>query len=80
MAGGKKQETEAEMDPETRLKKMVKETGEVQSVYGGFEITVTKPNLFPWYRVIHELVEIGQNVWMSKKEGRIHIRSEPKEE
>jgi hypothetical protein len=43
----KVKEPEAEMDAETRLKKMVKETGEVQSVYGGFEVTVTKSNLFP---------------------------------
>jgi hypothetical protein len=68
------------MDAESRLKKMVKETGEVHSVYGGFEVAVTKPTLFPWYRVIHELLEIGQNVWMSKKEGTILVRSEPREE
>jgi hypothetical protein len=68
------------MDPETRLKKMVKETGKVQSVYGGYEITVTKPNLFPWHKVIRELLEIGQEVWVNKKEGKLRIRTEPKEE
>lgn len=66
------------MDPIERLKKIVKDTGEVSSVYGGFEIKILKPTVFPWYKVFNQLIEIGQEVWIDKKEGEIHITSEPK--
>jgi len=65
------------MDPVERLKKIVEDTGEVHSVYGGFEIRVLKPTLFPWYRAMNELLEIGQEIWINKKEGKICIISEP---
>jgi hypothetical protein len=48
------------MDPEERLKKLVREMGDVGSVYGGLEIKVSRPNLFPWYKVFRLLIEIGQ--------------------
>jgi hypothetical protein len=66
------------MDVEERLKEAVKGTGEVNSVYGGFEIRVLKPDLFPWYIVVKELIEIGQEIWVDEKEGKIAITSEPK--
>jgi hypothetical protein len=66
------------MDIEERLKKIVKDTGEVASVYGGFEIRVLKPNLFPWYKIIKRLIDIGQETWVNEKEGKICIISEPK--
>lgn len=66
------------MDVEERLKKIVKDTGEVTSVYGGFEIRVLKPNLFPWYKIIKRLIDIGQEIWVNEKEGKICITSEPK--
>jgi hypothetical protein len=66
------------MDVEDRLKEAVKGTGEVNSEYGGFEIRVLKPNLFPWYKVVKELIEIGQEIWIDEKEGKISITSEPK--
>jgi hypothetical protein len=47
------------MDVEERLKKIVKDSGEVTSVYGGFEIRVLKPNIFPWYKIIKRLMDIG---------------------
>ena len=65
------------MDAVERLKEMVEDTGDVDSVYGGFEIRIVKPTLFPWYKVINELLEIGQEIWIAKKEGRICIISEP---
>jgi len=65
------------MDAVERLKEMVEDTGHVDSVYGGFEIGIVKPTLFPWYKVINELLEIGQEIWIAKKEGRICIISEP---
>ena len=66
------------MDPEERLKEMVKDTGEVNSVYGGLEIKVLKPNLFPWYKAVKLLIEIGQEIWDDEREGKICITSEPK--
>ena len=66
------------MDPEERLRRIVKDTGEVDCVLGGFEIKILKPALFPWYKTMNQLIEIGQNVWVSKKEGKIYITSEPK--
>jgi len=66
------------MDVGDRLKKIVKDTGEVSSVYGGFEIRVLKPNIFPWYKTIKQLIDIGQETWVNEKEGKICITSEPK--
>jgi hypothetical protein len=66
------------MDPEDRLKKLVRDTGEVDPVYGGLEVRVLKPNLFPWYKVVKLLIEIGQEIWVNEKEGKICITSEPK--
>jgi hypothetical protein len=69
---------ERAMDPIGRLRKIMEDTGEVNSVYGGFEIKVSKPNHFPWYKLINELIKIGQRVWVEKKEGKIYITSEPR--
>jgi hypothetical protein len=66
------------MDAEEQLKEIVKNTGEVTSVYGGFEIRVLKPDLFPWYKIIKRLINIGQEIWVNEKEGKICIISEPK--
>jgi len=66
------------MDPEERLKEMVRDTGDVNSVYGGLEIKVLRPNRFPWYKVVKLLIEIGQEIWVDEKEGKICITSEPK--
>ena len=66
------------MDAVERLKDMVEDTGDVNSVYGGFEIRIVKPTLFPWYKVFNQLIEIGQEVWISKIEGKMSIISNPK--
>jgi hypothetical protein len=66
------------MDPETKLRKMVKDTGKVNSVYGGFEVWVAKPALFPWYRVFNLLTDIDHEVWINKREGKICITTEPR--
>jgi hypothetical protein len=39
------------MDLEERLKKMVQDAGKVNPVYGGYEIRISKPTLFPWYKM-----------------------------
>jgi hypothetical protein len=66
------------MDPEEQLKRIVKDTGEVNSVYGGFEIKVSKPALFPWYKIFNQLIDIDQEVWLNKVEGKINITSKPR--
>lgn len=69
---------ERAMDPIERLREIMKDTGEVNSVYGGFEIKVSRPDHFPWYKLINELIKIGQRVWVEKREGKIYITSEPR--
>ena len=66
------------MDALEELRNIAKETGEVNPVYGGFEIKVLKPTLFPWYKALNYLLDIGQEVWVRKSEGEIEITSEPK--
>ncbi len=66
------------MGPEERLKKLLRDTGEVNSAYGGFEIKVSKPTLFPWHKVFNQLIGIDQDIWVNRKEGKICITSEPK--
>ena len=62
---------------EEELQKIVKDTGEIQSVYGGFEIRVDHPVLFPWHGLFNQLIEIGQQVWIGKREDKIYISSKP---
>lgn len=66
------------MDPVEKLKKMIGDAGEVKSVYGGFEIRVSKPDVFPWHKLIDHLIGIGQHVWVKKEKKKIYIVSEPK--
>ncbi len=66
------------MNLEAKLRKMVQDTGTVNSVYGGFEIWVAKPTLFPWYRVFNLLTYIDHEVWINKRENKICITAEPK--
>ncbi len=66
------------MDPEEELKRVVKDSAEVNSLYGGFEIRVSKPGQFPWYKLFNQLIDIGQEVWVSKEEDKINITSKPR--
>jgi hypothetical protein len=40
------------MDPQEEVIKVAGGTGKVAPEYGGFEITVVKPDLFPWHAVL----------------------------
>ena len=64
-------------DPEARLDKIVSESSEVISVYGGFKIRVINPSLFPWYQVFDQLIKIGQEVWINKTGGQLYVNSKP---
>lgn len=68
------------MDPQDKIVKIVGGTGEVVPEYGGYEIRVVKPDRFPWYAVLDLLLETGQEVWITKKDGKISINTEPKVE
>jgi len=68
------------MDPQDEVIKIVGETGEVAPEYGGYEIKVVKPDLFPWHAVLDLLIETDQEVWITKKYGNISINTEPKAE
>jgi hypothetical protein len=61
-----------------QLKKILDDTGEVNALYGGFEVRVDDPTRFPWYKILNLLIEIGHEIWVSKKENTIHITSKPK--
>jgi len=65
------------MDAIEQLRKIVEDSGEVNSVLGGFEIRVIDPSLFPWYQVFDQLIEIGQEVWIYKRKDKIYIGSKP---
>ena len=63
-----------------KLKQMessLKRIGIASWLLGGFKIRVINPALFPWHQVIDHLIEIGQEVWIYKKEDKIHISSKP---
>ena len=64
-------------DPEARLDKIVSESSEVISVYGGFKIRVIDPSIFPWHHLFDQLIEISQEVWMNKTGDQIYINSKP---
>ncbi len=68
------------MDWQDEVIKLVGDTAEVAPEYGGYEITVEKPGLFPWHAVLDLLIETGHEVWITKKDGKISINTEPKVE
>ena len=68
------------MDLAGKIIKRVGDTGEIVPEYGGYEITVVKPDRFPWYALLDLLLETGQEVWITKKDGKISIHTEPKVE
>ena len=55
------------MDPQDEVIKIVDGKGEVAPEYGGYEIKVVKPDLFPRHTVLDLLIETGQEVWITKK-------------
>ena len=42
------------MDPQYEVKKIVGQTVEIAPEYGGYEIKVVKPDLFPWHAVLNQ--------------------------
>jgi hypothetical protein len=59
------------------LRDMVARSGRVEEVYGGYEITITDTEYFPWYKVIYFLLDSSFEVWMEKTEYGLLIMSKP---
>ena len=59
------------------LKSKVGKTGKIVEDYGGYEITVTDNEKFPWVEVFSLLVDSGFQVWINKKNSYIQIMSKP---
>jgi hypothetical protein len=59
------------------LRDMIVRSGRVEEVYGGYEITITDTEHFPWYPVINFLLERSFEVWMNKTEYGLSIMSKP---
>ena len=66
------------MDLQGKVIKILGDTGEIVPQYGGYEITVVKPDRFPWYAVLDLLLETGQEIWITQKDGEIRIKTAPK--
>jgi len=60
-----------------RLTETVGETGIVQPVMGGYEITVKETEQFKWADVFNTLLDFSYETWISRKEKDIVIVSKP---
>jgi hypothetical protein len=62
---------------ENELKRLIGDTGQVNSYVGGFEIKVLDGELFPWENVLEFLISIPQLVWITSFEGSLVIKTKP---
>lgn len=62
---------------ESLLKVVIAETGEIYPHVGGFEIKVFDPVVFPWGKVLTYLLDIPHNVWITKENGNLVIKTKP---
>ncbi len=62
---------------EIELKRLIGDTGQVNSFVGGFEINVLDGELFPWEIVLEVLLALPQQVWITRFEGRLVIKTKP---
>ncbi|MCS6769360.1 MAG: hypothetical protein NZ570_02865 [Candidatus Caldarchaeum sp.] len=59
------------------LEIQVGRTGEINTEYGGFEITVNEPAYFPWHDCLATLLKHGFEVWVSMKREKMVIIAKP---
>ena len=57
------------------LTETVGDKGQIVTAYGGYTIEVVDEISFPWYEVLISLMANGQEVWLSKREGKFIIKS-----
>jgi hypothetical protein len=65
------------LDLESKLKDIVGEAGKVSPEYGGYEIIVLNPSIFPWYNVLTLLLDNSLEVWVTKKDKHTAILCKP---
>lgn len=53
-------------------------TGKVNECYGGVCIEVTDPATFPWGNILQELLNVKEEVWLRKTNGKMEIVSKPR--
>ncbi len=58
------------------LSKLVADTGEVLGYLGGFEIIVLKEE-FPYRLVFDFLLSLPHDIWLSKRDSKIVIKTKP---
>lgn len=63
-------------DLENWLSKQITDTGRVEGVYSGFEITVKDETKFPWASVFHALIKSDHEVWIIEKKGKLKIMTQ----
>jgi hypothetical protein len=59
------------------LRDMIDNAGNVNEVYGGYEITVNNKEKFPWYEICKFLLDSSFEVWVVKSESNLIIMSKP---
>jgi len=64
-------------DLESRIERMISETGIVKPKYGGYEIQVVNETVFPWPALFKVLLESSMEVWITRKDGTIVISCKP---
>ncbi len=60
-----------------RVRSAAGSTADVKGSYGGLEITVLDPEAFPWPSVMDALTDVGQDVWVVRRDGVLMVRSKP---
>ena len=68
------------LDYLSRLSEIVSESGDVESVYGGFKITVRDATHFPWTKVFNILTDLDHETWIVKKKSYLIIKTKPPSE
>ena len=59
------------------LRDMIDKAGNVNEVYGGYEITVNNKEKFPWYEICNFLLDSSFEVWVEKSQSNLIIMSKP---
>ena len=62
---------------ENELKRLIGDTGQVNSFVGGFEIKVLDGELFPWENVLEFILSLPHQVWITRFEGSLVIKTKP---
>ncbi len=60
-----------------QVRGIVGETAKVSSAYGGLEVLVHDEAAFPWHDVMHAITDVGQDVWVTRRDGTLRIVSKP---